>query len=121
MRANLSFVDPKWGFEDEKAYHIVAPLLQEHEHLRTNVRHEQKEVQLHDLRGTEHSLSLEEHGVQYLECDSTLRSDDFNVETMQRYMREISALVSTKLGAELCFAYSYRVRKLQHELKRNRL
>jgi hypothetical protein len=97
-------------YDEVKPYYFSGALEDMQEQARSNLEYDiQDGIQLTDLRGLEHKLSLGRHGFQLLRHEPVIDLNDPSEEDMNRYLEDVVDMVKKHLGAEAAFAYNFRV------------
>ena len=103
----------KSGYYDAvKPYNFAGVLDPKHESNRNNLMYTTQDgIKLKDLRGSEHLLSLETHGFEFLSHKPKANLIDPNEDDLQQYFEETAAFIKQHLNAEHVTSYVFRVRR----------
>lgn len=111
-RASLVFLKDAPAHAQEKPYHYTGPLEPSHEHLRSNIQYETRTaVPLRNLRPRMHNLTIDDHGIQFLHCESAHLQALYEPEGRDAYLSETASLIRQAMQAELVITFTVRFRK----------
>ena len=98
-------------YDDEKPYYFSGPLSKDQEKARSNLAYTTHDgIKLRDIRGFEHSLSLDIHGFRMLKYKPQVSLVDPDDQQIHGYLTETSNFLKEVLDAEAVITYNYRVR-----------
>jgi len=108
---SFDFLTKSELYDSEKPYYFSGALEPEQENQRSNLKYTTHDgIELRDLRGLEHLLSLEAHGFELLRHESKANLVEPSDDDLERYLEETSTFVKQHLDAELVLAYNFRFR-----------
>jgi hypothetical protein len=114
--APLGYLETSDQWTKEKPYYISGPLPPEMEAKRSNIRYKDGLTKFYNLRGHEHTLNMDEHGIEIHRVPSKVPvSLDFKAQdNTAAYMEETGKWLKDKFNAKAVLCYAYRYRTTDH-------
>jgi hypothetical protein len=106
----FAFLKRSLLYNDVKPYYFSGALERDQEPSRSNLEYEIHDgIEVADLRGCEHELSLNQHGFQLFQHEPAVNLAAPSDEEVTCYLEDMANHVKERLGAEVTLAYSFRV------------
>ena len=109
-RANFRFVKDDPIYQTETPYEAIGTLPPEEEHLRSNLKWEERDVPVHDLRQHVDSLSIETNGFEFLQPKELTTLDWDSEKAVVDYLTSLLKFLKERFHTDDVIIYNYNVR-----------